>query len=115
MDGRTYFDADGNAKSVTELTEEQGACLAGFEVLIKNAKAGDGVTDLIHKIKLWDKVRALEMLAKHFALLVDGVEYTGPGGRPLSIEVARKMSDEEIQQRLEDIARKLIEDGKVKK
>jgi hypothetical protein len=36
------------------LTAEQGAALAGFEVLIKNAKAGDGQIDEIHKIKLWD-------------------------------------------------------------
>jgi len=45
--------------------------VAGFEVLIKNAAAGDGVTDLIHKFRLWDKLRALEMLAKHYALLTD--------------------------------------------
>ena len=108
VDGRTYFDADGNAKSVTELTEEQGARLAGFEVLIKNAKAGDGVTDLIHKIKFWDKMRALEMLAKHFALQVDCVEQTGAGGRPLTLEVARKMSDEEIEARLAALAVMLL-------
>ena len=72
---RDYWDpATGDVKSPLELTLEQAAALAGFEVLIKNAKAGDGVTDTIHKFKLWDKVHSLEILAKHFALLVEKVE-----------------------------------------
>jgi phage terminase small subunit len=72
---RDYFDpVTGDAKHPHELTLEQGACLAGFEVLIKNAKAGDGITDTIHKFKLWDKVHSLELLAKHFALLVEKIE-----------------------------------------
>ena len=29
------------------------------------------------KIKLWDKVRALEMLAKHHALLTERLEHKG--------------------------------------
>jgi phage terminase small subunit len=70
-DIRALFDAHGNLKPLSTLTEEQASCIGGFEVLIKNAKAGDGVTDTIHKFKLWDKPKALEMLAKHFALLVD--------------------------------------------
>jgi hypothetical protein len=47
-------------------------------VLIKNAKAGDRrQIDEIHKIKLWDKTRALEALAKHFGLVKDRIEVTG--------------------------------------
>jgi phage terminase small subunit len=71
---RDYFHADGRAKHPAELTEVEGACLASFEVLIKNVSAADGHTDTIHKFKLWDKVRALELLAKHFALLVEKIE-----------------------------------------
>ena len=74
VDVRGFFDAAGNLKPIKDLTAEQGACLASFEVIIKNAKAGDNQTDTIHKIKLWDKVRSLEMLAKHFKLLVDQIE-----------------------------------------
>ncbi len=70
-DMRGFYDANGNLKPIHDLNEEQGASLAGMEVIIKNAKAGDGVTDEIHKFKVWDKTRALEMLAKHFKLLTD--------------------------------------------
>jgi phage terminase small subunit len=63
-----------DAKHPCDLTADEGACLAGFEVLIKNAKAGDGVTDTIHKFKLWDKVRALELYMKHYGMLIEKIE-----------------------------------------
>lgn len=71
IDMRGYYDDLGNLKPIQELSDDQGAALAGMEVIIKNAEAGDGVTDRIHKFKVWDKTRALEMLAKHFKLLTD--------------------------------------------
>lgn len=67
-DARGFWDDDGNLKPMKDLSPEQGSVLAGFEAVIKNAKAGDGQTDTVHKIKLWDKTRALETLAKHFGL-----------------------------------------------
>ena len=71
LDMRSFFDEHGNLKPIKDLTAEQGAALASFEVIKKNAEAGDGVIDTVHKFKVWDKTRALEMLAKHFALLTD--------------------------------------------
>ncbi len=70
-DMRGFYDEHGNLKPIQELNDEQGSALAGMEVIIKNAEAGDGVTDRVHKFKVWDKTRALEMLAKHFKLLTD--------------------------------------------
>jgi hypothetical protein len=67
IDARSFWTKSGRLKRPQELTEEQGSVLASFEALIKNAKAGDRKTDLIHKLKLWDKIRALETLAKHTA------------------------------------------------
>jgi len=90
VNGRDYWTAAGDAKHPHQLSVDEGACLAGFEVLIKNAKAGDGVTDTIHKFKLWDKVHALEILAKHFRLLVDRVEVVDAGGRVARLVAARK-------------------------
>jgi phage terminase small subunit len=93
VNGRDYWTPDGDAKHPNELTVDEGACLAGFEVLIKNAKAGDGVTDTVHKFKLWDKVHALEILAKHFKLLVDRVEVVNVGDRVARLVAARKRVD----------------------
>lgn len=76
-DARAFWDDKGNLKPMKDLTAEQGSVLAGFEAVIKNAKAGDGQTDTVHKIKLWDKTRALESLAKHFGLLTEKLEHSG--------------------------------------
>lgn len=77
VDLRSFFDEAGNLRPIHELTAEQGAALASFEVIKKNAEAGDGVIDTVHKFKVWDKPRALEMLAKHFGLLVEKVQHSG--------------------------------------
>src|SRR5688572_27404276 len=39
-DTRGFFDEHGNLKPIHQLTAEQGAALAGVDVIIKNAKAG---------------------------------------------------------------------------
>lgn len=65
------FDEFGNLRPIHTLTREQAACIASLEVVKKNAEAGDGQIDVIHKVKVWDKTRSLEMVAKHFKLLTD--------------------------------------------
>ena len=77
VDIRGFFDADGNLKPIHKLTVEQGAALASMEVIIKNAEAGDGKTDRVHKFKLWDKLKALELLAKRFGLLTERLQVDG--------------------------------------
>ena len=76
-DARQFFDEAGNLKPLTALTAADGSVLAGFEIINKNAEAGDGVIDTVHKIKLWDKTRALEMAAKYFGLLTEKIEHSG--------------------------------------
>lgn len=75
-DVSSLFDARGKLKPLHTLTPEESACISGLEVIIKNAEAGDGHTDTVHKIKVWDKPRTLEMLGKHFALLTERVHHT---------------------------------------
>lgn len=76
-DGRDFFDELGNLKPIAQLTPEQGSQLASFEVIKKNAAAGDGLIDTVHKFKVWDKTKALEMLCKYFGLLTEKVEHSG--------------------------------------
>ncbi len=86
IDLRSYYDVSGNLKPMHELTPEQGAAMAGVESLKRNVEAGDGVMDTVYKVKLWDKPRALELLAKHFGLLTERVEHGG------KIEISWKKS-----------------------
>lgn len=76
-DIRGLFDEAGNLKPLHVLSAEQASCIGGFEVIKKNAEAGDGKIDTVHKIKVIDKTRTLEMLAKHFALLTERLEHSG--------------------------------------
>ena len=72
-DMREYYDAAGNLKTMAQLTAEQGAALSSVESVRKNIDSADGETDTVWRVRLWDKVRALEMLGKHFALLTERV------------------------------------------
>lgn len=77
MDVRGFFDDAGNLKPVKDWTADQGAAIAQFEVIVKNAQAGDGHTDTVHKIKPVDKTRAMSDLAQHFGLLKERLDITG--------------------------------------
>ena len=76
-DIRSVFDAEGNLKPLHQLTDAEAAAIAGVEIVIKNAQAGDGHTDTVHKIKAWDKPRVLEMACKRFGLLQERVDVSG--------------------------------------
>lgn len=76
-DIRCLFDEKGQLRPLHELTAEQAAAIGGAETVQRNLTAGDGSVDTIHKIKMWDKPKSLEMLAKHFALLTERVEVSG--------------------------------------
>jgi len=76
-DVRCLFDEQGQLKPITELSADDAALIAGFEVIVKNAAAGDGHTDTVHKVKLKDQARFVELAAKHFGLLRDRLEHQG--------------------------------------
>jgi phage terminase small subunit len=67
-DIRQLFDVNGDLLPVKDWPDDIAACVAGIEVVMKNATAGDGKVDRVLKVKLWPKDKALEMLAKHKAL-----------------------------------------------
>jgi len=71
QDVRKLFDRKGNILPLQDLDDDTAPMIAGMEVIIKNAKAGDGHTDEVHKIRIVDQVKPLELLARHFGLLVE--------------------------------------------
>ncbi len=81
-DVASFFNKDGSLKKPTELGEDQRRALASYEVVIGNVSGGDGKQDTIHKVKLWDKPKTLEMIAKYFKMFDDTQERT-----PIEIHV----------------------------
>lgn len=67
---------DGKLLPIGDWSADAGALLESFEVVIKNAAAGDGHTDTVHKVHLSKPLHALELLAKHFGLVTDKHEIT---------------------------------------
>ena len=71
------FDANGNLLPIKQMPIELRRCVSSMEVIIKNAAAGDGHQDVVHKIRFWDKIQALQTLAKHLGLLTEKVQVDG--------------------------------------
>ncbi len=62
------LDNDGTPKPLSALSPEQSAAISSYEVVLKNAEAGDGHTDRVLKVRMWDKLKALELLCRHLRL-----------------------------------------------
>jgi phage terminase small subunit len=77
MDMRGFYREDGTLKQPQEWTAAQGVGVSSLDVVKRNLTSGDGQVDTVFKVKLCDRVRALESLAKHFGLLVDRVDHSG--------------------------------------
>jgi hypothetical protein len=68
---------DGKLLPFDEWPPDALALLEGFEAVIKNAAAGDGHMDLIHKVHLAKKQGALEVLAKYFGYMRERLDVSG--------------------------------------
>ena len=77
FDPGDVHDAEGKLLPVGKWPEHARRALGSWDVVKRNLTTGDGATDEVLKIKLWDKGRALELAAKHHALLTEKTETTG--------------------------------------
>jgi len=71
------FDEQGRLKPIKQLPPAVRAAIASVKATKKNLTAGDGVTEDVVEVKLWDKLKALNDLAKHFGLLEEQVQHHG--------------------------------------
>lgn len=70
---KCLFNEDGSLKKITDLTEEEAAILSSVEIEEITAGYADNKASIgfTKKLKLWDKPKALEMLAKHYKIFSD--------------------------------------------
>lgn len=65
-DIRRIFDERGRLRPIHDLPDDIAACIAGIEVVSSRIPGSEPVeVKYIHKIKLWDKLGALELLGKY--------------------------------------------------
>ena len=99
--GRAFID-------LSRAAPEQLAALCAFEQeeWVERAGEGRGNFEAVRKIrlKLTDKLGALEKLGKHLKLFTDKCELTGKDGGPLVHQpAAERMTDEELSSELQRI------------
>ncbi|GGE55648.1 phage terminase small subunit [Agaricicola taiwanensis] len=75
-DLRQAFDAEGNLKDPSQWDDDFAASIASIEVVSRAAKAdesGKRGVEYVHKIKTWDKISALDKIARHLGLYNDSL------------------------------------------
>ena len=72
FDIRKLYDVEGRPLPVTALDDDTVAAISGIDIVtIRNSESGFGE---VMKIRLADKLKALEMAGRHLKLFVDKVE-----------------------------------------
>ena len=73
---RGLFQPDGQLKPVTDWSDEQLAAVSSMDIVTVDRENAPPAR--VHKLRLWNKVAALDTLAKHFGLLKEKVELEHP-------------------------------------
>jgi phage terminase small subunit len=94
-----FFDANGNLRPLQDLSEEERSALASVKVVTRPVVGGEnGDVEYVQEIKAWDKVRALETLARHLGMLLDRTRHDGTIALvPLTPEAAARLSTEDLE------------------
>ncbi|MGE0451726.1 MAG: terminase small subunit [Vicinamibacterales bacterium] len=82
-DIRQVFTPDGNLLQVSALPDAVAPAVASVEVVTRSI--GEGEVEYVHKIKFWDKLKALELLAKRLGLVKELHEHSGKNGEPIKV------------------------------
>jgi phage terminase small subunit len=89
------YDEHGRLLSIHKMPKKARMALAGMEVIMKNAKAGDGKIDEVLKIRPSSKIEALVAMLKVRGQLVNRTEKGKPGD-------FAKMTREEVLDKLQN-------------
>lgn len=83
------YNEDGTLKSVHEMPEQIQAALASLEVdeIFAGPRGLKRKVGETKKLKVFDKVRSLELLGKHFKLFTDVTELTGKDGGVVNVNL----------------------------
>ncbi len=93
------FNENGKLLPIHEIPEDTRRVIVGFDVYEEYAGVGEDRESIgqTKKIKMGDKLRAIELLGKHIRLFPDAHEHSGPDGSPL-VSGATILSPEQVEQ-----------------
>lgn len=86
FDARDLFEDDGSLKRMNDIPIEIRRCIQSMEVVELFQGKGDDkhAIGLLKKVKLTDRDKALEMLAKYHGILKDRISHENPDGTALA-------------------------------
>lgn len=77
-DVAAFYDDNGNIKPMKEWTPAMRAAVQSLETLERDVTPGErGPAAKVHRLKLWDKPKNLDLLFKHLGLLIEKVQHSG--------------------------------------
>lgn len=78
-DVKLLFDSQGNVRPLEEIPASARLAIAGIEIEELYGGRGENREPLgrLKKVKLYDKLRALELLGKHLKMFIDRLEVSG--------------------------------------
>ena len=82
-------------REIKAMPEEIRRCISALDVHTENLTAGDNKQDIVVKIKLWDKTKALEMCGRALGLFKDHVVIEDLDARKLRLRAALSRRDDE--------------------
>lgn len=97
-DLRNVFSRNGGILDPQAWDDETAGAISSIEVVRRQSgeydEDGNPIPEHVHKIKVWDKVSALEKMGKHLGMFVDRVEDVTPPERKAesATEVARAVA-----------------------
>lgn len=78
IDARKIYKEDGSLKPVDEWPDDVAAAISGVEITeAKYDKDGEEVSPSVKKVKLFDKLKALEMLGRNLKMFTDKIDHSG--------------------------------------
>jgi len=66
LNPKSLFNDDGTIRNIKELDDDTAACIAGMDLVSRSGP--DNTDESVKKIKLTDKLRALQDLSKHLGM-----------------------------------------------
>jgi phage terminase small subunit len=82
LDPAKVFTGTGEVRSLDQMDESVRRAIASVETI--SSSAGDDVVT-VRKVRMGDKIRALELLGKHLALWVERVKVGGDAENPIAV------------------------------
>lgn len=90
----SLFGDHGGILSAGDMPEHVQAIVAGVETTKRNLTTGDGKVDDVLKVRLWDKPKMLEILAKHHGLADERLRLEGGENLMAALLEGRKRAAE---------------------